>query len=582
MGSKAKYKSEDKYNKIERKDLIILGIAVLTVFIVSIWYLRQNYSLKVWGDEFGYWQSAAFLTGKDWSSVASTNSYYGFGFGILLAPIMLIFGQNATLMMQVALVFEALMLASCVVAAYLCVGYFNNKLNGFLKVLFALVPIVYPSNILYVNLTMAEILIVALIWWYTYAVLRFVKEKKFCQAIIIMVMSVYMYSVHQRTIAIMLISLALIAWVYRKQLLTPKSFIILGVLGGGLIAVLLFKNIYTANMYSQASEASYNANNLAGQGDKISNILTSLDGFLKFLQSVVGKFYYISVGSLMLAALGMVKCVQICWKCFKEKRELDWMGGVLVILLNYLAAHLIGSIYMSDGYGYRTDILIYGRYIEHSIGPLVLLGILYLYEICDLKVILSTMSLTTLAAVMAANTIEYRASNSNIWANCSAIADLFNDTRYTNAEEIYTALFRSCIFLLVLFFSLHFKKYLKEWGFATVLVSICITWISIGYEIRNEKVIPWADELYHQQAQVLEYIEEEEFGLYQSHIGGFFQFMRVNSTVKHFDKIEQIEEYSKPMYIITYTGAEDIWDIREEQEIIFENDMYVLWRSSVN
>ena len=582
MGAKAKYKDINKNNRTDRNEIILLGVAVLAVFIVSIWYLGENHSLKVWGDEFGYWQSAAFLTGKDWSSVASTNSYYGFGFGILLAPIMLLFGHNATLMMRAALVLEALMLVSCIVAAYLCIRYFNGKIKGAFRVLFAVVPIVYPSNILYVNMTMAEILIVTLIWWYTYLVLRFVKEKKFSLAVIIMIMSVYMYSVHQRTIAVMAISLILIAWIYRKQLWTPKSLVILAVLGVGLVMVLLFKNIYTDTMYSQASDSAYQANNLAGQSSKIVNILTSLDGFWKFLQSVIGKFYYISVASFMLAALGMVKCVQTCWRYFKEKEDWDMMAGMLVIFLNYLAAHLIGAIYMSDGYGYRTDILIYGRYIEHSIGPLVLLGILYLYEECNVKTILATMSVTTLAALLSANTIEYKASNSNIWANCSAIADLFEDRIYYNAEEIYMALFRSCIFLLILYFSLTLRKYFKEWAFGIVLLSICITWISIGYQVRNEKVIPWADELYYQQAEVLSHIDEEEFGLYHSNIGGFFQFLRVDATVKHFNELEDISEISKPMYIITYSKAEDIALIREEEDIVFENEMYVLWRASVN
>lgn len=582
MWEKHRYKSKKKKLDEKQKEYIALGIAVLAVFIISIWYLKENYSLKVWGDEFGYWQSAAFLTGKDWSSVASTNSYYGFGFGILLAPIMLLFGHDAMLMMHAALVMEALMLSSCVFAAYLCVNYFNAEIKGIMRALIAFVPVVYPSNILYVNMTMAEILIVTLIWWYTYVVLRFIRDKKFSEAVTLIVMSVYMYSVHQRTIAIMAISLALIVWMYREKLFTKKLLIVLALLACGLLAVFVFKDKYTQVMYSQTSEAAYEANNLAGQSSKVVNILTTWDGFCKFLQSIIGKFYYVSAASFTLAVLGMIYCGQRLWECVVKKAKADDGIAYLVIVLNYLAAHMIGAIYMSDGYGYRTDILIYGRYIEHTIGPLILLGILYLYEKADVKTILVTMSITALAAILSANTIEYRASNSNIWSNCSAIADLFTTNRYVNSKAIYMALYRAFFFIAVLYTSLVWRKKVKEGLFALGLLWICFTWVSIGYETRNEKVIPWADELYYQQAEVLEHIDEEEFGLYDAYIGGFFQFLRVDAKVKCFESMEAVADYEKPLYIISYAESEDIGEIYEEQDVIFSNQMYVLWKSSVD
>lgn len=580
MKSKSKNQSMNRYRDARKSEMILLGLAMLVVFAASVRYLGENYSLKVWGDEFGYWQSAAYLTGKDWSSIASTNSYYGFGFGILLAPIMLLFGHDSMMMLHAALVLEALLLSSCVAAAYLLIGYFNNQVKGITRILIAVVSVVYPSNILSVNLTMAEILVVTLIWWYTYAVLRFIKEKKLGLAIVIMILSVYMYSVHQRTIAVMAISLALICWVYREKIFTPKLLAVAAVLGGGLLLVFMFKNAYVSSMYAQTSQTHYEANNLAGQSSKIVNILTSMDGFRKFLQSVIGKFYYISVASFMLAVLGIVKCMQTSLRCIREKKDWDRMAGVLVIAANYIAAHMIGAIYMSDGFGYRTDILIYGRYIEHSIGPLIVLGILYLYESESAKTVLATMSLTALAAWLSAGTIEYRASNSNMWSNCSAIADLFEDSRYLNSEELYMALFRSCIFLFVLYFSLALRKHFKNWAFHAVLVCICFTWISIGYQVRNEHVIPWADELYRKQIEVLSYVDENEFGIYHSYVGGFFQFLRVDASVKNYESMEDILEAPGAPYIITYAQAEDIDYIRENQEVIFENDIYTLWRAS--
>ena len=558
----------------------MLGIAVITVFIVSIWYLNENYSLKIWGDEFGYWSSAAYINGKDWSSVASTNSYYGFGFGILLAPIMAIFGSNSITMLQVALVMEAVMLSSCVIAAYLCVDYFSENIKGIARVIIALVPIVYPSNILFVNTTMAEILLVTLTWWYSYLVLRFIKEKSLGLAISLMVLAIYMYSVHQRTIAVMAITLLIIIWVYRKRLLNSKVFVSIGILVVGLIAVLAFKEVYVNAMYANVSETTYSYNNLSGQTSKIVKIMTTSEGFVKFIYSLIGKFYYITVASCMLVLFGFYDCCRKVIKAIIAKTDFEQIIGIVVICLNFLAAYLIGAIYMSDGFNGRTDILIYGRYMEHTIGPLILLGIIYLYENKITNSIVSMICITGIAAVITEHLIYDKSSNSNIWANCSAIADLFGRGNYVNSEGIYVAFIRSCILLLFLLLGIHLRKYMKNIFVNLVLLGIGITWISTGYEVRNDKVIWWADELFVNQRQVLRHIDENEFGIYSAYIGGFFQFLRVDSKVNYYANMEQIEELNEPMYIITYTEADVANQIREEQDVVFENDMYILWRSN--
>lgn len=581
MGNKVKSKPELKVRDWLKNEYVLLGVGVLVVFIILARYIPENYSLKVWGDDFGYWQSAAYLTGKDWSSVASTNSYYGFGYGILLAPIMLLFGQDSVLMLQVALLMEAVMLSSCVVAAYKCIGFFNDQVKGITQVIMAIVPMLYPYNVLYVNITMAEVLLVTLIWWYTFFALKFIKEKKIGFAIVIIVFSVYMYAVHQRTIAVMLVSMMLVAWVYREKLTNPKFWIIVATLIGGIIIVLIFKNIYVGAMYHQTDTVQFEANNLAGQGSKIVNILTSMDGFTKFFMSLVGKFFYIIVGTFFFIFFGILKSIQVFWESIKERKVSDRTLGILVICLNFLAAYLISAIYMSGDYSFRTDVLIYGRYTEHSVGPLIIIGMLYLYEYSNAKAVLASIAITTLSTFYTVRNIGYRASHSNLWANCSAIRDLFEGNRYLSNEGFYVALFRGIVFLFLLFLAVRLKKYFKDWGVNFALFCISVMWVSIGYTVRNEYVIPWADELYKKQEEILSYVDTDEFGIYNSYIGGFFQFLRVDAKVANYDDLEEILNLPESTYIITYAEAEDISLIRDQQEIVFENEMYVLWKSVV-
>lgn len=565
-----------EYNAL-KKDYILLGIGVFVVFLISIWHLQDNYSLKIWGDEFGYWQSAAYFTGKDWSSVASTNSYYGYGYGIVLAPIMLLFGHDATLMLRMALLLESVMLTTCVIAAYLCIGYFNTQIKGITRVLMAMLPVLYPSNVLFVNLTLAEILLITLTWWYSYLGLRFISEKKVGYAISLMLISIYMYSVHPRTIVMILVSLILIVWVYKQRIINLKTLAVVMIFVAGLFLASIFKDIYVRDMYSQAQETFYQTNTVEGETSKVIYILTTFDGFYNFILSLIGKFYYVSVGTFMLLPFGIVKCVQALSKYIKKEMDCDQMTGMLFLCLNFMAAYMVDAISMSYGFDSRTDILIYGRYMEHAMGPMIMLGILCLYEFSNIKMLLTTTGLTSLATVIAERSIGYRTSNSHLFFSCAAIADLFESGYNLSGEPLYQALFRGCVIVVILYLALYFKsveKIILNIG----IICICIFWVSIGYSVREDQS-DWTYRLYEEQRSVLTHIDEDEFGVYDSYVGGFFQFCRVDAKVNYYNTLQETLDAPESSYIITYVESDDIDEIRAKYDIIYENQRYVLWRT---
>ncbi|MDE7251399.1 MAG: hypothetical protein K2O32_00440 [Acetatifactor sp.] len=562
---------------------VMLGVAMLVVFIAALWHLEDNYSLKIWGDEFGYWQGAAYLAGKDWSSIASTNVYYGYGYGILLFPILFFWGHDPVAMVQISLVVEAVMLVSCVVAAYLCIGYFSERLVGMTKILVATLAVLYPSNILYANMTLSEILLTTLFWWYTYLVLRFINNpsKPMGIAIALILIAVYMYTVHQRTLVVMGITLLLIGWSYQKRPFHIRFLIVVGILVIGLLSVFLFKKAYVASMYAQVEEATYNVNNMAGQTSKIMRIVTSLEGFREFVISLVGKFYYVSVASFYLVVLGLIYCVKTVVHLLKEKGDQNRVMAMLIIFLNFMSIYFVDAIYTLEGYYSRTDMLLYGRYMEYVFGPLIVLGVIWLYEYGSSKVLLALMGLVASAGLMAGKVIPPTASNGSVWIQTSAVADLFQSNQFMYGEGIYVAMFRSSLFVLLLYAATYIRKYIKDVGVMLACVCICCVWISIGYKAWQE-VSPWANELYDRQMEVLSYIDEDRYGLYQSYMDGFFQFLQPDAKIISFKNLEQIASEQEPLYIITYVQAEDADKIKQEEEIIFENKRYFVWRSSAN
>lgn len=91
----------NKCIKYIKQNLILTGSLIIIV-VVYLYHLDKYNLLYHLGDEFGYWANAAFMSGFDWSGVASHNTYYSFGYSFVLAPLFLI--DNFELRYQAALI----------------------------------------------------------------------------------------------------------------------------------------------------------------------------------------------------------------------------------------------------------------------------------------------------------------------------------------------------------------------------------------------------------------------------------------------------------------------------------------------
>ena len=105
----------------------ILAIFVVVILTLTIKYIEENLCISVIGDEFGYWSAAAFITDKPWHSLVSTNSYYGWGYGVILSPILYILSQEPVVMYQTAIVVNGIMLCFILMVSYKCVLRFSDK-----------------------------------------------------------------------------------------------------------------------------------------------------------------------------------------------------------------------------------------------------------------------------------------------------------------------------------------------------------------------------------------------------------------------------------------------------------------------
>lgn len=129
---------------------LLVAIIVILVYLFRIQIMKTPY----YSDELGYWAAGAWMNGIDWSPVFSRSAYYGWGYGVILAPLFLI--SNSAIRFQAA-VFINIMLMLC---SYLLLVSINAHIFPHIKkYMISIVSgttILYSYNIVYAHLTMCE------------------------------------------------------------------------------------------------------------------------------------------------------------------------------------------------------------------------------------------------------------------------------------------------------------------------------------------------------------------------------------------------------------------------------------------
>lgn len=351
----------------------VLKIVCCVILVIAAGHKIFDLStIHVLYDEFGYTATAAYYNGYDWSSVAEHSAYYSYGLGLLLAVIMRISNGNMILYYRLCIGVNILLLViSFIIACEIGKKLFDS-VPEYIVILAAFGISFYSNTLVQTNILWTETLLYFLFWLSCWLLLKVFESSKLKYFIGFAVCNVYMYMVHQRALAIIIASFMIVAgWgLIKKEF---KSIILFnGILLVCLYISYLLKSDVQNNLWG-LEILSKDVNDYGGQLSKVIEIITSWEGMKAFLLSFSGKVYYILAASLMivngyLSGLGQL---------IKEKKAGDF-GIYIYIILCLCGAIGISAIFML--YGNRQDTLIYGRYTEYVIGPVLLIGLLFLWE----------------------------------------------------------------------------------------------------------------------------------------------------------------------------------------------------------
>lgn len=364
-------------------------------------------------DEFGYWAHAARAAGMDWTRVAVTHSWYSFGYGVLLSPLM-------------ALVPDPVALYRCAVGANLLLaGLSALPLCGVLARVFpgrggrlaaflAGGSVLYVSCATYAQTTMAESLLAFLYVLLAWGVARWFEAPSPGRGLLVVLAAGYMYMVHMRTVGVVLATAlcAVAAGALRGRHTRggPRVWLRAALLAAGLGALVLLTGCVRGWLVDAAAPASegYRAmadvNGYAGQWGKVAALL-SPEGLRDFLAGLAGKLLYLGCASFGLYYWGVsfLLC-RVAGLLGSLRGNLRGgagggapLGGVaegggappadgamdagvyvrgmlcLWLLLSHVSALLVTNIGTlgSD----RLDGVLYGRYHENTLPPVLALGV---------------------------------------------------------------------------------------------------------------------------------------------------------------------------------------------------------------
>lgn len=210
------------------KKNILMFLLTVPVLALGLWRVRELHQPIVLSDEYGYWSNSAFFIGRDWSQITSGIGYYSYGYSLILLIVQglrLLFGLGARQIYQAALVLNAVMLvAGYLLANKICERFFR-ELAWPLSNIVCLVIFIYTSNVFYSHLVMTETTILFCFWLFLYLMMKAVDHPGVVNHALFGLISVYMFAVHQRTIAVAITSVIVVIMVKAAGLSHMKDCI---------------------------------------------------------------------------------------------------------------------------------------------------------------------------------------------------------------------------------------------------------------------------------------------------------------------------------------------------------------------
>lgn len=360
---------------------LYIGVAAVTVMTFCFAAVKMSgiYGFLIFPDEFAYWAHAAYAAGYDWSDITSLGSYFSFGYGFILFPLFALC-RDAVTAYRAAVWLNHLLL----IAAYVPLARTVRKMVPDASVpveLFCAVTILVPWNLFYAQMTMTESLLVFLHIVIGSLLYRYLEENRLQTLVLLMLALAYTYTVHMRTVGILLSAVSLLLVHICTRGGRQKRWHLLVVIGMAALFLALAsaaKQYALANVYGGIDPALAADNDYGGQLEKLRYICTK-EGFYDFAVTLMGGFLYLGMATYGLFYWGIRTLARrMPWRHSMTAAERVRAEMAAFLLISVAAQTVIATIYLLKRG--EVDDYTYGRYSELVVPFVMALGFAALWK----------------------------------------------------------------------------------------------------------------------------------------------------------------------------------------------------------
>ena len=466
--------------KLYKKNTLYIHIfSIAVIIILCCINIRKLDYIAVLNDEFGYWGNAVSLLGYDWKELMAETPYYSWGYSIFLLPIIR-FLPTPELWYKAAIGMNLVFL----ICSYLLCCSVAKRLFADIEskyiYLLSLLVIIYPSNILYAQIAWSETLLYFLMWVVVYFLVRLEEEWSYWFLGIELFCLIFMYAVHARSIGIILVgflSLFFLMLKHKKPALILLSLVIMVM---GYFAVSGIKEIFLNEFWAN-SEMS-DINNVALDKGTISMYLERIVHDLKWLiESLGGKTIYLFVGTGLTLPIAFLCCGKEMIQSIKQRKiVMRYWVTKFFSCFSFFAMWGLCSLQML-AWPARKDIIVYSRYMENALGPILLLSFLYMLR-NKREIRVGTM-VALFVSVLFMRNIYYRISEAEGSFNtvCSPVFGAFYDMF---DGDVRTACITILIYIIVLGWIIMITTFIEneKSRIYIVVATFAVCFSVIGYK----------------------------------------------------------------------------------------------------
>ena len=354
---------------LKRKEIIMVALLTTIIFLTHTIYVKDTGIIFILDDEYGYWANAAYFSGLDWSATVSKIPYYSYGYSLLLVPLFKIF-NNTTTMYQVAVLLNGIMVS---ISFLLCYDIAKKVIKNCDKIVLLSISFLismYSTYINYSHTTWNECLLMFIFWLLTWCYVNLNNKTIIYKFVVIGILSSYIYIVHQRALGILVASIIIIILMKIFNRITTKQFFSMII---PIIIILAIHNIIKDNIQSNLwlNGSGVAINDYSGQLNKIIKLL-SIEGLISFGKISIGQLFYLGTATFLVFYFGIFELLQSILNIDINIKKDDIIYLYLLVFLSSVFTITISAIsVINPG---RIDQIVYGRYNEIIVGPVMLIG----------------------------------------------------------------------------------------------------------------------------------------------------------------------------------------------------------------